>query len=448
MKLQLPYKYKSRPYQHEFYDQIWDYSTNPPTMIRKRGVGILPRRHGKDKSMFNEVVIPAMMQRVWLYYYIFPEYSQGRKAFWENIDNDWFKLLNHVPKELIKSINNQEMKLELINGSILRVVGTDKNIDALMGSNPVWCVYSEFPISNPIAWDLIRPMLMANGWWAFFIYTPRGKNHWWDLYQTAKKFPETYALIHKTAKETFDENGERIFTDEMLQSELDEGMDINLWEQEYFCSFDASLKGAVYSTQLLELAGSQRVGAVPREEGLPVYTFWDLWVWDATAIWFAQFQGEKIRLIDHYEATGKSVGELVDVISNRGYYYAEHWMPHDADYRVQGEIIETKKAMFERLWLKNVKITPNIRIDDGIQATKMCFKHMWFDEDKCANWLNAIKSYVYDYNSKNKTWSNEPKHDRASHTADALRYLWVVYNTMTKPKTQHRVVAPDYRRFL
>lgn len=452
IEVKLPYNYKSRPYQKEFYDQVRDYSTIKtiwkPTMIRKRGVLIHPRRHWKDKSAFNEIVIPAALQEVWLYLYIFPEYWQWRKAFWENIDNDWFKLLNHIPKSLIKSINNSEMKIELINGSIIRVVGTDKNVDTIIGSNPRWVIFSEFAIANPIVRDLIRPMLLANNWRAFFVYTPRWKNHWRVLYQTAIKFPDVYALSIKTAKETLNRDGNRIFSDEMLQQELNEWMDQNLWEQEYFCSFEANLKWAVYSAQLLDLANSDRVCALPYELGRPVYTFWDLWVSDATAIWFVQIVGKEIRIIDHYEAVGMWIRDLVDTIYNKGYIYVEHWLPHDADYRVQGEVIETKKAMFERLGLKNVRITPNIRVDDWIQATKMCFSNMRFDKEKCANWLNAIKSYVYDYNEKLKTWSKEPRHDWASHTADALRYLWVAYNSMTKPKNHQKAVTPNYRQFL
>ena len=74
------------------------------------------RRSGKDKSIFNEIVIPETQRRVGLYFYVFPEYAQARKAFRENIDNDGFKLLNHIPKELIKGEpNNSEMKVEFKN---------------------------------------------------------------------------------------------------------------------------------------------------------------------------------------------------------------------------------------------------------------------------------------------------------------------------------------------
>ena len=75
------------------------------------------------------------MQTVGIYYYFFPTYKQGRKALRDAIDNDGYKLLNHIPKELITAVNNTEMKIEFINGSILQVIGTD-DIDRIMGTNP------------------------------------------------------------------------------------------------------------------------------------------------------------------------------------------------------------------------------------------------------------------------------------------------------------------------
>jgi hypothetical protein len=56
---------------------------------------------------------------------------------------------DHIPKKLVKSENDQQMKIELVNGSIIQVVGTDKKIDNIVGTNPVGCLFSEFPISDP-----------------------------------------------------------------------------------------------------------------------------------------------------------------------------------------------------------------------------------------------------------------------------------------------------------
>lgn len=89
------------------------------------------------------------MQRKGVYYYVFPEYEQGRKAFWDNIDNDGLTMHDHIPKEILKSKNDQSMQLEFINGSLIQVVGTDRKIDNLVGTNLAGVLFSEYPIADP-----------------------------------------------------------------------------------------------------------------------------------------------------------------------------------------------------------------------------------------------------------------------------------------------------------
>jgi hypothetical protein len=75
-----------------------------------------------------------------------------------------------------------------------RVVGTD-DVDKLVGVNPVGCVFSEYSLQDPRAWDLIRPILAENGGWALFLYTPRGRNHGHDMIEMAKRNPNWFAEV-------------------------------------------------------------------------------------------------------------------------------------------------------------------------------------------------------------------------------------------------------------
>ena len=58
-------------------------------------------------------------------------------------------MLDHIPRALIKKTNDQSMQLELVNGSLIQVIGTDRKIDNIVGTNPVGCLFSEYPISDP-----------------------------------------------------------------------------------------------------------------------------------------------------------------------------------------------------------------------------------------------------------------------------------------------------------
>jgi len=154
----------------------------------KRVVCVWHRRAGKDKTFLN-FTIKKMQERVGVYYHLFPTYGQGKRTIWDGIGADGKPFLSHFPEQLVKNKNETEMQIQTTNGSIWQVIGTDRNLDNLVGPNPVGCVFSEYSIQDPRAWTLLRPILRENGGWAIFIYTPRGENHGWDLYQIAQQNP-------------------------------------------------------------------------------------------------------------------------------------------------------------------------------------------------------------------------------------------------------------------
>ncbi|MGD0278253.1 MAG: hypothetical protein ABSC11_02980 [Smithella sp.] len=224
MDIKLPYNFTPRDYQVALCDCLEN--------GYKRGVAVWHRRSGKDKTLLNLITKEAH-KRIGVYYYFFPTYSQGRKALWDGIDRDGFKLLDHIPEEIRENTNHSEMKIKLKCGSIIQIVGTD-NIDSIMGTNPVGCVFSEYSLQNAEAWDLIRPILTENGGWALFNYTPRGRNHGFVLYEMAKHNPEWFCELL-----TVDDTD--VVTPAMIQAEREAGMSEAKIQQEFYCSFEASL---------------------------------------------------------------------------------------------------------------------------------------------------------------------------------------------------------------
>lgn len=194
----------------------------------KRFVWVAHRRSGKDKTVLN-VVISKMVERVGTYFYFLPTYNQGKKVIWQGIDRDGFRFLDHFPKEIIKSINNTEMKIEMVNGSVFQVVGAD-NIDSIVGTNPVGVVYSEYPLMKPRVWDYIRPILAENGGFAIFVYTPRGMNEGWKILQTAKENPNEWWHEVLTVEDT------NAISEAVLMQEKKE-MPSDLFQQEYYVKF-------------------------------------------------------------------------------------------------------------------------------------------------------------------------------------------------------------------
>jgi len=109
IEIMIPYKFTPRKYQVEIFQKKEE--------GYKRLIAVWHRRAGKDKT-FLTYYVKEMVQKVGLYYYFFPTYAQGRKILWEGIDKDGFRFIEHIPQDLVKSKDNQEMKIELTNGSI------------------------------------------------------------------------------------------------------------------------------------------------------------------------------------------------------------------------------------------------------------------------------------------------------------------------------------------
>lgn len=424
MRVTIPHNYKPRPYQLPLLEAI-DSGIN-------RAVAVWHRRAGKDKTLVNLIVKKAL-ERKGAYYYFFPTYAQGKKILWDGMDRDGFPFRSHIPKEIVKSEHSTELKVVLKNGSIIQIIGSD-NIDSVVGTNPVGCIFSEYALQNPKGWDFVRPILAENEGWAVFNYTPRGKNHGYDLYVMAQRNPDWFCQV-LTVDDT------KAISKEFIHAEREAGMSDDLIEQEFYCSFDAAIQGAYYSKQINQARKDKRICNIPYDQLLKVNTVWDLGIGDATSIWFYQQTGLEIRLIDYYEASGEGLSHYKQVLNDRGYVYGEHYAPHDIQVRELGtgrsrlEVAETLGINFE--------VVPNLPIDDGIEAARSIFSRCWFDEEKCQQGVDALASYHKDYDDKRREYKIKPVHDWSSHAADAFRYLAIVaQNKLHTPRQAGKLYQP------
>lgn len=403
----------------------------------KRAVVVWHRRSGKDKTAIN-FMAKKMFERVGQYFYFLPTYKQGRKIIWDGIDGSGFRLLDHIHPDLRVKTNDQEMKIQLVNGSIFQVIGTD-NVDSIVGTNPVGCVFSEYSLQDPQAWDFIRPILAENGGWALFLFTPRGKNHAYTLYKMALKSPEWFAQ-----KLTVEDTG--AIPGEVLKRELEEIIQKNgddaLYMQEYMCSFEVPIQGSFYGVQLSNLSKNGQIGKIPIEPSLPVHTAWDLGVGDSTAIWFFQVVGREIRIIDYYENSGEGLAHYAKILKEKEYLYGVHLAPHDIRVKELG----TGKTRIEtaRQLGINFAVVPKHTIEDGIEAVRNLLPRCWFDEERTEKGLSALRSYHKEWDDKNQVYKSHPAHDWSSHAADAFRYLaiGVDYEFGFKPTKQTAVEMP------
>lgn len=408
-------KFKIRPYQRDFVDAFEN------KKFRKLVV-IWPRRSGKDLVAWN-LLIREALRKVGVYFMIYPTYSQGKKILWSSITNSGVRYLDYIPPELIVSTNAQEMKIILLNGSSIQVLGSE-NPDSIVGTNPMGVVYSEFAIQDPRIYQLLRPVQAANDGWAIFISTPRGKNHFYDLWKIAQDNSHSWFSQRLTLDET-----KHIPMSEIDKDRSEGVMSEDLIQQEYYCSFTMGVEGAFYTKYLDNMRTSNQITLVPWESAFKVNTAWDIGMRDSTAIIFFQNIGGTVRIIDCYEKSKEGMEHYIKLVHSKPYLYGTHIGPHDIAVTEYGSgMSRIQKA--QNLGL-HFTLATNMGVMDGIEAVRSSLSKVYMDTNKCGPLIKALENYRQEYDNKHKIYKSTPLHDNHSHFADAMRYLCV-----SLPKTQ------------
>lgn len=375
------------------------------------------RRFGKTVAAINDLIRAcfAVDKKDVRVAYIAPYLSQAKAVAWD------YALEYTIDIPDIK-INHSELRIDFNNGSRFRLYGAD-NYNAMRGLyfDAIVCdEMADFPHS---AWPtVLRPSLTDRKGSCTFISTPKGKNEFWELYEHAKSDPTWWSGMYKASQTNI------LDPEELEEAKITMGED--RYEQEFECSFEAAIVGAYYAMEMKTAMQDNRITTVPYDPSVGVVTAWDLGIGDSTAIWFAQYVGQEIRVIDYYENSGVGLDHYAKELSNKNYHYMDHILPHD----VQVKELGTGKSRLEtlhNLGIQDVTIAPKLAIEDGIQAARSMLNRCWFDEEKCNRGIEALRQYRREFDEKNKTWRGKPLHDWTSHGADAWRYLAVGKQTQT-----------------
>lgn len=114
--------------------------------------------------------------------YIYPTFEQGKKVVWPR--------LKHSAMQVGAVAHENTGLLTFPNGRRLRLLGAD-NDQALRGYTWSYAVLDEYKDMLPTVWEeVVAPALMITGGRALFIGTPKGKNHFYDLWKKAKELED------------------------------------------------------------------------------------------------------------------------------------------------------------------------------------------------------------------------------------------------------------------
>jgi phage terminase large subunit len=406
------YPYKARDAFLDFHrrDQRW-------------AVLVCHRRAGKTVATICDTIRRAVTENKpdARYAYIAPYYAQAKNIAWDY-------LLKFAAPAIVKA-NQSELWVELVNGAKIRLFGAD-NPDALRGLYLDGVVLDEYADMKPRLWgEIVRPLLTDRQGWATFIGTPKGHNAFYEIYNEAQKNPNWYV---KTLRA--DQSG---LLPEAELIDAQQSMSENQYEQEFLCSFEAAIIGAYYGQEMRRITDLERITTVDYDPMFPCHTVWDLGYNDSTAIiWWQCVYGE-IRVLDHHSSNGQPISYYTGLLAQKedefGYKYGTHWLPHDARAKTLASggksIIEQISAKID---IKHLKIVPNLSIQDGIQASRLALTRTWFD-NKCEELIECLRQYQREWDDDKKVFRDRPKHDWTSHSADAFRYLSIVWKDEDSP---------------
>jgi len=390
--------YKPRALQKILHGQIDKHRFSVIVLHRRAGKTVMAINHMLKAALTNKYLNPR-------YAFISPYRLQGKATAWDYIK----QFAGKIPGT---KFNESELRCDLANGARITILGAE-NDQAIRGISLDGCVFDETQSIKPTIFpEVIRPALADRKGWCIFIGTPKGRNNFYQLYQSAIKNPKWYACTYK-ASET------QILDDEELQAAKDV-MSKDLYEQEFECSFQAAITGSYYGTIIEDLVREKRMVSNLYDEDIDVETWWDLGMNDQTAIWFVQRYKKEIRLIDYYENTSHGLDHYADVLKNKGFEYSTHIFPHDVKVRELGNYAKTRLEALLDLGIVG-EVAPKLSIEDGIESVRRNLVNCWFDKDKCATGIEYLKAYQKKWDDKAQVFKSKPQHSYASHCADAFR---------------------------
>lgn len=382
--------------------------------FKRFNVVVCHRRFGKTHLALNEIIDKAFRNQLKnpQYAYIAPTYGQAKRIAWDLLKD----YLKDIPGVII---NEADLRIDIprpaTKDRIRIILLGAENPGSVRGIYLDGAVFDEYAEMNPEIWSsVVRPLLSDRKGWALFIGTPKGANHFYEIYKAAAASDEWFTAIYKAS-----ETG---IIDQIELTSAKASMSDNEYAQEFECSFSAALVGAYFGKEMEKAEQEKRITDVPYDPILPVFTYWDLGMDDTTVIWFGQnLGGREIRWIDYVEESGMGFDYYARVLKEKGYVYEEHVLPHDGAVRELGtgkSRMETLQALCRGV---KVRVAQKHAPADGINASRLLLAKSWFDKTKCHNGIEALKNYERVWDSKNKIFQQRPKHNWASHAADAFR---------------------------
>lgn len=307
----------------------------------------------------------------------------------------------------IRAVNGSEFLFEGLRHNVSR-------IRSLEGIDKVWV--EEAQTVSKASWETLIPTIRKDGSEIIVTFNPE-----LDTDETYQRFVVKTPPNAVVEKINYSDNP---WFPAVLREEMEhlKRVDVDAYQHVWLGECRYTLDGAIYARELRQAQEEGRICSVPYDDTQPVSVYADLGWQDLTALWFVQHIAGEIHLIDYLEDAQRPFSDYLREMQGKTYQYQTLWLPHDA----QAKSLGTGRSIEEiaRNAGYRVRITPKLSVADGINAVRTMFPRMYFDRERCADGLQALRHYRFDLDA-NGQFSRSPLHDNASNGSDALRYVAV-----------------------
>jgi predicted phage terminase large subunit-like protein len=184
------------------------------------------RRFGKSRLAAWTLIIEALKSQSKDVFYVAPTFQQAKDIMWT--------VLKELAHSVIKSVHENTAVITLINDRKIYLKGSDRP-DTMRGVGLAYVVIDEYADMKPQVFEqILRPALSDVKGGALFIGTPKGRNHFYELYTMAQKEEDKdWVSFHFTS-----------FDNPLLDPEEIEAAKKSMssfsFRQEYLASFEAA----------------------------------------------------------------------------------------------------------------------------------------------------------------------------------------------------------------
>jgi phage terminase large subunit len=313
------------------------------------------------------------------------------------------------------------------NGTEFSFAGLRHNVTKIKsyeGVDVVWV--EEAQTVSKSSWETLIPTIRKPGSEIWLTFNPALETD--ETYQRFVVKPPNGAVVRKI---NWQDNP---WFPDVLRQEMEQlkQRDPDAWLHVWEGNCRQMLDGAIYAKELRAAQEEGRITRVPYDQAKPVNAFFDLGRADNTSIWFVQQVGFEFRVIDFYEAQGHALSHYIKTLREKPYIYDTIYLPHDAEQ----ELLASDRTIAQQMREANFTVTviPRSDVATGINAARTIFNRCWFDEQKTADGLMALRHYRYDVDPDTGQFSPKPLHDIYSHAADAFRYFAVAMTEATEKR--------------